>query len=184
MLIKRLCQTVAFVWVLPRLVVYRLASVVLGRDRAFANASEGVGRVPGMRGVYLRQAFYRSTLETFSTPRATIGEGVYIGRRCGLGFVVLGDRAMLADGVQVLSGGRQHGLDAEGAYLDQPQEFRRVEIGAGAWLGAATTVMADIGERAVIGAGAVVTRPIESGALAVGVPARSARRAGNASGEA
>jgi len=192
MMVKRLCQAAAFVWVLPRLLAYRVASVVLGRERAFANASEGVGRVPGMRGVYLRQAFYRASLVScgrdvyfgwlcaFSTPRSALGEGVYIGRRCDLGLVTVGDGAMLADAVQVLSGGRQHGLEADGnvPYRDQPQEFRRVEIGAGAWLGAGAMVMANVGENAVIGAGAVVTRAVEPGVLAVGVPAQPVRQVG------
>ena len=47
-------------------------------------------------------------------------------------------------------------------------------IGANCWLGARVTVLdaADVGEHCVIGAGAVVNRPLPADTLAAGVPAR------------
>ncbi len=41
---------------------------------------------------------------------------------------------------------------------DQDQTYRCVCIGRGAWIGAGAIIMADVGEKAIIGAGAVVTR--------------------------
>ncbi len=185
---KRGLQALAFVWVLPRLAIYRVASLFVGKPRAFANASEGVGGIPGLRGLYTRQAFYRATLEScgrdvyfgwlcaFSTPKARVGEGAYIGRRCGLGYVTLGEGVMLADGVQVLSGAHQHGTDGADSFREQSQQYRHVSIGAGAWLGAGAVIMAEVGAAAVIGAGAVVTTAIEARCVAAGVPARVVRR--------
>ncbi len=51
-------------------------------------------------------------------------------------------------------------------------------IGPNCWLGARVTVLdgANIGEHCVIGAGAVVTKPIPRDSLALGVPARAIKR--------
>lgn len=138
-----------------------------------------------MRGAYLRQAFYRQTLDecgrdshfgwhtAFSKTAARIGENVYIGRRCGVGLADIGDRVMLADGVQILSGGRQHGQASspDQYHIDQPQEFSLVTIGVGAWLGTNSIIMADVGAGAIVGAGAVVNKPVPPYTLAAGVPA-------------
>ncbi|MEC5197912.1 acetyltransferase-like isoleucine patch superfamily enzyme [Arthrobacter sp. PL16] len=50
----------------------------------------------------------------------------------------------------------------------------RVIIGLGVWLGANVTVLpgVTIGDRAVVGAGAVVTKDVAAGAVVVGVPAK------------
>lgn len=185
MLIKRAIQGGFYLFALPRLTTYWIARVVLGR-RAFSAASESIARLPGLRGVYLRQAFYRATLSrcgqdvyigwnsAFSMTEASLGDLVYIGRHCSIGFAHIGEQAMLGDGVQILSGGREHGEAAspDSTRHAAAQTFQQIHIGRGAWIGAGAIVMADIGDHAVIGAGAVVTRPIPSHTTAVGVPAR------------
>ena len=105
---------------------------------------------------------------------ARIGDGAYIGRRCGLGFADIGRGVMLADGVQVLSGGHEHGVATSENQTpqDQSQHYELVQIGAGAWIGTNAVIMASVGEGSIIGAGAVVTKPIPDRCLAVGVPAR------------
>ena len=50
-----------------------------------------------------------------------------------------------------------------------------MRIGEGTWVGSAAVVMADVGRHCVIGAGAVVTRPLPDYSVAVGVPARVIR---------
>jgi acetyltransferase-like isoleucine patch superfamily enzyme len=185
MRLKRGLQRLATVCVGWRLLTYRSARLLLGR-RAFSAASESIARIPGMRGVYLRQAFYRKTLAScgrdvyfgwqsvFSMPEATVGEGAYIGRFCCIGFADIGEDVMLADGVQILSGGHEHATQATAGQTmrEQSQTYQRVRIGRGAWIGARAVVMADVGENAIVGAGAVVNRPILDGCVAVGVPAR------------
>ncbi|MEO0965884.1 MAG: acyltransferase [Planctomycetota bacterium] len=154
-----------------------------GDDRALQLAGEAVSGIAGMRGVWARAAFYRWTLAGFgervcigcgshvSKTATTVGDGVYIGRYCGVGLADLADGCMLSDGVQVLSGGRQHGADGS-ARDDDTMSYRRVRIGRGAWIGANAVVMADVGDGAIVGAGAVVTRPIADGAKVAGVPAK------------
>jgi acetyltransferase-like isoleucine patch superfamily enzyme len=184
LLAKRCLQAAFALVVLPRLACYAIARTVLGR-RAFGASSESIARIPGQRGVYARQAFYRRALahcgqdvyfgwmSVFSMHEARVGQRVYIGRFCSLGFADLGDEVMLADGVQVLSGGREHTRDdLEAAMQSQRQLYQRVRIGRGSWIGAGAIVMADVGEHCIIGAGAVVNKPIPDHSLAVGVPAR------------
>ena len=75
------------------------------------------------------------------------------------------------------SGGRTHGIDDLGvAIRDQPGSPERVRIGAGAWIGSAAIVMADVGRDSVVGAGAVVTRSVPDRVVAAGVPARVVKR--------
>jgi acetyltransferase-like isoleucine patch superfamily enzyme len=58
---------------------------------------------------------------------------------------------------------------------EQPGQRKLVTIGAGAWIGSAAVVLADVGRDAIVGAGAVVTRPVPERMVAVGVPARVVR---------
>lgn len=186
LMLKRAVQMLFTMAVLPRLLAYWTGRVVWG-SRAFGAASESIARLPGMRGVYLRQAFYRASLtacgqdlyvgwnSVFSMTEARVGDRVYIGRFCSIGFARLEDEVMLADGVQILSGGREHGeaADDQSTRHSAEQRYEQVTIGRGAWIGAGAIVMADVGAGAIVGAGAVVTRPVAAGVVAVGVPARA-----------
>jgi acetyltransferase-like isoleucine patch superfamily enzyme len=193
-LLKFLARQLAVVLVTWRLLFYTLSRLLVDKDAAFAAASESIARIPGLRGVYLRQAFYRFTLAAcgedvyfgwmtvFSKTGARVGDGAYLGRRCSLGLVDLGANTMLSDGVQVLSGGRQHGTnaDVDRLYKEQAQIFSRVRVGANVWLGTNSVIMADVGDSSVVGAGAVVIRPVPASCLAVGVPAEVKRKSGKA----
>ena len=189
MVLKRAVQLLFTLVVMPRLLIYRCHQA-LGAGMAFSAASESIARVPGMRGVLCRQAFYRRTLaacgqdvyfgwlSVFSMPEARVGDRVYIGRFCSIGFADIGDEAMLADGVQILSGGREHATrgDDAASMQGQTQVYQRLRIGRGAWIGAGAVIMADVGEHAVVGAQALVRTPVPAGCLAVGVPARIINR--------
>lgn len=181
---KRCLQGLFMVAVLPRLLLLAAWRALLG-PRAFLWASESIARIPGLRGVLSRQAFYRSTLarcgqdvhfgwmSVFSMAEAEVGNRVYIGRFCSLGYAQLEDEVMLADRVQVLSGGREHTRgDSSAAMQSQEQVYERVRIGRGAWIGTGAILMADVGEHSIVGAGAVVNKPIPPFSVAAGVPAR------------
>lgn len=64
--------------------------------------------------------------------------------------------------------------------------YKPVRIGREVWIGANVTVLpgVSIGDRAVIGAGAVVTKDIPARAIAVGVPARVIRMIAEAADQA
>ena len=192
-LAKRAVQLLFLVFVTPRLFGYWIGSLLWDKNRAFLAASESIGRVPGMRGVFARQAFYRVLLShcgkdvyfgwqsVFSMREASVGDNAYIGRRCGIGFGHIGANVMLADGVQILSGGREHGIAGtnDGTHQEQVQSYVRVVVENGAWLGTNAVVMADVGRATVVGAGAVVTKPIPPRSVCVGVPARVVKRLGS-----
>lgn len=141
--------------------------------------------LPGLPGDYMRIAYYHLTLQEcslesriqfgsfFAHPQARLGRGVYIGSYCILGRTSIGDRTQIASAVQILSGKRQHGRDAEGHILGAERGlFETVPIGSDCWIGAGSIVMAEVGEGTTIGAGSVVTTPIPAGSVAVGSPAR------------
>ena len=184
-LAKGMVRVMARIAVLPAYARYRLSSRLLDPDRAFHGASQRVSLVSGTFGDYLRREFYRLTLESCSDDccisfgtivskrGARIGRRVYVGTHCNLGLVTLGDDVLLASNVDVLSGAAQHRFDDPDVPVrEQGGTFSRVTIGADTWIGNRSVVMADVGERCVVGAGSVVTKPIEANSIAVGMPAR------------
>jgi hypothetical protein len=195
--IKLLGKVAGLIWALPHLLMYAIGVFTMGREKAFRSASERIAAVPGMLGVYARQWFYFATLDEvggdvyfgymsmFSKPGVTIGDRVYIGRFCSVGWADLGDDAMLSDGVQVLSGAHQHGggTRAGGVVVHTFNTFTKVVVGPGAWIGTNAVVMAHVGPSAIVGAGAVVTRLVDAGERVGGVPAKPLRVGGLASSE-
>jgi acetyltransferase-like isoleucine patch superfamily enzyme len=186
---KRLARVVATIAVAPALLSFWLRAWVLGRDRALEGSTQSLALLPGLIGRYLRQAFLSRVLAEcdtsatiefgtiFSQCGARIGANAYIGPRCHIGFATIEHDALLAAGVHVPSGAHTHGTnDPDVPIRDQATMKRMVRIGAGSWIGSAAVVMADVGNGAVVGAGAVVTRQIPEQMVAVGVPARTVRR--------
>ena len=168
---------------LPLRMRFAVLRRLFGEDRALSLASEAAGRMPGLLGLYARQAFYKRVLKTcgsdihfgylslFSKTGVQLGERVYLGRFCTVGSVTIGDDTRIADGVQLLSGRHHHGSSEQGIDL-ACVTHEHVTIGRNVWIGANAVIMADIGEGAIVGAGAVVTKPVAPGETVVGVPAR------------
>ena len=183
-LVKILVQGISLLLVFPLALLSlfgRIEAVYLIGAQTFALA-------PGLIGDYLRIAYGRLTLEEcsldsrlqfgsfFAHPQARVARGVYIGSYCVLGFSTIGERSHIASGVQILSGRRQHGRDDSGQLLrGELGIFPTVVIGEDCWVGAGAIVMADVGAGTTIGAGAVVTKPLPPGSVAVGNPARVIR---------
>jgi len=138
----------------------------------------------GMLGSYLRIAYYQFTLEQvgadchmalgsfFASPHSSMGNRVGIGAYCVLGQVSLGDGTIMASGVQIISGSRQHLRDEHGHLTDVGRNFDRIQIGQECWLGAGAIVMADLGDMVTVALGSVVFRDVPSGAVVAGNPAR------------
>jgi len=108
-----------------------------------------------------------------------LGKHVYIGPYCQLGWVTIGDDTLLGPSVQIPSGPRAHTFERLDIPIrNQPRESRQISIGRDCWIGAGSIVMADVGDQSVIGAGSVVTKPIEPMQLAAGVPCKPIRPRG------
>jgi virginiamycin A acetyltransferase len=186
--LKLFAHWVAVLVVSPSLISWHARSLVMGPDRAIEGSTQFWAIVPGLIGQYLRRAFLCHTLSfcartatiefgtLFSSASASIGERAYIGPRCHLGWAVIEADVLVAAGVHIPSGARTHGMDDPSVTIrDQPSSKSPVRIGAGAWIGSAAVVMADVGKGAVVGAGAVVTKAIADRVIAGGVPARVLR---------
>ena len=178
----------AVILVLPLVVGYRLASLVLTSKKSFPGFSQVVSLLPGMTGSYLRRAFYRMVLPScgrdcwisfgsvFSHGSACIGRRTYIGVGCMIGDVTLEDDVLLGSHVSIINGNRQHGIERLDVPIrEQPGEYPRVTIGRDTWIGDRSIVMANVGIHCVIGAGSVVTKPIPDYAIAFGNPGRIVR---------
>lgn len=102
--------------------------------------------------------------------------------------VTIGSYCSIASGVHIMAGGN-HLVGAISTYPftmirrwrewnAEPQPSQSVVIGNDVWIGARAMVIGDvtIGDGAVVGAGALVTRDLPPYCVAVGVPARVIRR--------
>lgn len=173
--------------------VYRLESLVVGKRTALACWSQCLALLPGRCGILVRWAFFYLaarrcswdvTIEfgtIMSSPDIEIGRHVYIGAYCVLGDVRLGDDVRIASGVSIPSGGRQHWeqivpQDGLSPLPEVPNQYRQITIGQRAWIGERAVVLADVGASAIVGAGSVVTSPVEDFCVVAGVPARTIRR--------
>jgi virginiamycin A acetyltransferase len=181
-------ETVVLVMILVTAPLWLLAIIearLSASDELFATCSQWLSLVPGKLGIFLRRAFYRCTLDQFSTDcgigfgttvahrRVRIGRGVYIGIRCTLGCVTIDDHTTIGSNVDILSGRRQHGFDERDVPVQlQAGVYSQVHIGRNCWIGNGSVIMADVGDECVIGAGSVVVAPIPAGCVAVGNPCR------------
>jgi acetyltransferase-like isoleucine patch superfamily enzyme len=129
-----------------------------------------------------------------------VGDGVYIGRHtivyCKNGDIRIGRAVNISSNCQIfssnrlsigsqtvigaftylLSGGEYDYAKGEPPFAEQSGTNTKgpLDIGPNCWISAGVTVLdaASIGEHCVIGAGAVVTKPVPPHSIAVGVPAR------------
>jgi acetyltransferase-like isoleucine patch superfamily enzyme len=83
----------------------------------------------------------------------------------------VGERAIFGIGTFIADGNHRF-RDHTKHLLDQGYDFTPITIGAGAIIMSKCTIVAPIGQGAVIGANSVVTKPVPAYCLAAGAPAR------------
>lgn len=109
--------------------------------------------------------------------RLAVGKGAEVGRECVLDFsggLSIGEGALISEGCIVYT--HDHGYDPHSAPTALP-----LSIGKGAWIGARAIILPSvrrIGDNAIIGAGAVVSRDVPDGYIYVGAAGRLLSRQG------
>jgi acetyltransferase-like isoleucine patch superfamily enzyme len=109
-----------------------------------------------------------------ATTRITIGGGCSftydVVIQC-LSSIEIGDHCLFAQGTSIVDGSHRF-RDLDLPIGAQGYELRPIRIANHAAVMSKCTVIADIGERTFVGAGAVVTRPLPAYCVATGIPAR------------
>lgn len=109
--------------------------------------------------------------------RLVVGKGAEVGRECVLDFsggLSIGEGALISEGCIVYT--HDHGYDPHSAPTALP-----LSIGKGAWIGARAIILPSvrrIGDNAIIGAGAVVSRDVPDDYIYVGTSGRLLTRQG------
>jgi acetyltransferase-like isoleucine patch superfamily enzyme len=162
---------------------------MIGTAKAFQGISQFLSLFPGMMGSYLRIGFYSQSIQgcspdctigfgTFlSSPNVKIGPYVYIGARCIIADSVIEKDVMIGSNVCIISGKATHDFSR----VDVPMRLQGgdavpVRIGEDTWIGNNAIIMANVGNKCIIGAGSVVTKDIEDFSIAVGNPAKVMRK--------
>jgi acetyltransferase-like isoleucine patch superfamily enzyme len=151
----------------------------------FDAGKETLAYAPGVLGQYLRTAYYASVCRSVSidtcfglgsivsTRDVAIGPGSVIANQVIVGRSEIGRDVMIASRVSIVSDPYLHGSPADRVRgVERDSASTPPSIGDGCWIGENAVVMADLGPRCTVAAGAVVARPAEAGTTLMGNPAR------------
>jgi len=153
-----------------RVVIQPGVCLASGRDRPII-LHDGVHL---MRGV---------VLSTSKSGRIELHDNVYVGEYGVLtsnAAITIGRDSLIAPHADLVDFNHAT-ADLDRTVFSQPVDAAPITIGRDVWLGARVTVLrgVTIGDQAVVGAGAVVTRDLPARSVALGVPARVLRQRGS-----
>lgn len=146
---------------------------------------EQVPRIAGAPKIYIGDDVYLSGFlnvtagRIFPDPTLRIGDRTFIGTKCQFTvgkLIEIGDDVLIASDCS-LSDYSAHPVDpvkrVAGLQVD-PEDVRPIRIGNRVWLGRGSVILpgVTIGDDAVIGAAAVVTKDVPRGGICVGNPGR------------
>lgn len=102
----------------------------------------------------------------------TIGKGVFINAACHFqdqGGITIGDETLIGHNVVLATLNHGTNPNDRGTLYPAP-----IDIGKNVWIGSNSTIVPGItiGDNAIIGAGSVVTKNVESNTVVAGVPAK------------
>ena len=182
-LVKGAIFVVCVALVAPAIVLSWLEKHLLRGETVFIFFAQTLAIVPGLPGSYLRGAYYFGTLEQaswqthvgfgsmFTHRGGALGERASMGSYCVVGHARIGAEVMMGSRVSIPSGKRQH-LDSQGKLTADQTRYETVAIGERTWVGEGAIIMANVGARSIVSAGAVVTQDMPGGVLIGGNPAQ------------
>lgn len=160
----------------------------MGIGASFRHKSIALGQKTGSYGIFLRRHWYRQMLNKCGDnlivgfgsyivyPSVEIGNNCAIEENCVVSNCSIGDDVILAARVSIMSGAHHHPIDdLSRKFREHVNSLERVRLGSNIWIGTHAVIMSDIGDGAVIAAGAVVTRPVAENSIVAGCPAKLIR---------
>lgn len=152
----------------------------------FPYLSEALSQIPFDFGWKFRRAVYAKILPqvgenvilhhgvTIEDERTTFGDNVWVSVGSYIDYVIIEDDVLIGQNVVLLSGKNHHFIHRTDIPIKQQGNPPKmpITIGRGVWIGANATVMADVGNDAIVGAGSVVIKPVPPFAIVAGNPAK------------
>jgi virginiamycin A acetyltransferase len=189
--IKQIVDGISLVFALPAAATCWLeCRLSPGSEAAYQFWSHVFSLLPGLPGLSLRRAFYRLTLDhchpdfyigfgaLFTHRQAHVEAGVYIGPYALVGSSRLGRGSMIGSRASLLSGTDLHEMDhSTGSWTPYHHtRLRQILVGEHAYIGEGAIIMANIGARAMVAAGTVVSNAVPPAVVVAGNPARFVRK--------
>ena len=117
-----------------------------------------------------------STVKIYGTIDLRVGENTFIGGETyiagGDSKIYIGDFCDISNRVQIISG--THNIDLTGKRIAGKGYSKDIMIGNGVWIGAGAIILGGvtIHDKAIIAAGSLVNKDVESYTMVGGVPAK------------
>jgi acetyltransferase-like isoleucine patch superfamily enzyme len=176
---------VCLILVGPLILLANIGTRIFNSEEFFVFGSQCVSLIPSKLGTKCRTAYYWGTLEEYHLDtfvlfgtllphsKTRIGHHCKIGEYAIVGYSHLGANVGVCSKVSIIAGRYQHNFtDTTKGVFDTEPVFECITIGDDVFLGEASIIMANVGEKSIIGAGGVVVKDIPPYSIAVGNPAR------------
>ncbi|WP_459538518.1 DapH/DapD/GlmU-related protein [Methanobrevibacter sp.] len=150
---------------------FRISEIVFKINHTMPNTEEYNNLVKELFGENIGEnSTVMAPIAGAAFDRVKIGDNVFINSNSLLmarGGITIEDDVMIAANVQLLSNNHDE-------YDRQVLTCKPIHIKKGAWIGAGASILpgVTIGENAIVGAGAIVTKDVGDCEVAVGIPAR------------
>lgn len=158
----------------PELIQARQRTHEVCRQFARSPSKGNLKRLKALFAHCGEQVFIEAGFHCDYGDKISIGDRVFINVNCTFldgGTIEIGDDCLIGPGVQLLTVG--HDTQAQ-ARLKKANYADDIRIGANVWIGGGAIILPGvrIGDGAIVGAGSVVTKDVESNAKVAGNPAK------------